>query len=99
MENDRAETNLGADADAEIGATTIEKPKQPKKRFVGRRAAEQAEKQSSSNGTIENSGAIQGQGRLCNLIKHNADHSFSHSRSTEKASTDSESCSSRNLRR
>ena len=57
MEDDRAETNLGV---ADIQAEEVSQPRQPKKRFVGRRqAAENAAKNGSSLG-IEDSGAIQG---------------------------------------
>lgn len=60
MEDDRAQANLGPVTDAEPDAGATEKPKQPKKRFVGRRAAEKVEIQPDSNGVIEDSGAIQG---------------------------------------
>lgn len=60
MEVDRSKANLGPGAGAELDVEVIEKPKQPKRRFVGRRTAEKAEKQPSSNGTIEDSCAIQG---------------------------------------
>ena len=63
MEEDRAETNLGIAQDAAASAEPAEVPRVPKKRFVGRKtAAENAAKSSNgaSNGTIEDSGAIQG---------------------------------------
>ncbi|KAL8829572.1 MAG: hypothetical protein Q9191_001949 [Dirinaria sp. TL-2023a] len=59
MEEDRAETSLGQAVDAELDEPKEQKPKQPKKRFVGRRTAERAEKVNSTNGIIEESGAIQ----------------------------------------
>ena len=58
MEEDRVQANLGPTADVQPEET--EKAKQPKKRFVGRRTVGSAGKQQTSNGTIENSGAIQG---------------------------------------
>ena len=61
MEIDRAQTDLGEAVDAELSASKTEPPRQPRKRFIGRKAAaEQAEKNGGSNGTIEDSGAIQG---------------------------------------
>lgn len=55
------QTNLGEAVHAELEPDRQEPPKQPKKRFIGRKAAaERAEENSSSNGTIEGSGAIQG---------------------------------------
>lgn len=57
MEEDRAQANLGADP---LDPPLIEKPKQPKKRFVGRRNAEKAETRLDANGTIKDSGAVQG---------------------------------------
>lgn len=59
MEQDRAETNLGLSVDPETAVPVGEKPKQPKKRFVGRRSAE-AGKANVVNGAIEDSSAIQG---------------------------------------
>ena len=61
METDRAQTDLGEAANAELSASKSDPVKQPKKRFIGRKAAaEKAEKNGGSNGTIEDSGAIQG---------------------------------------
>ena len=60
MEEDRAQTNLGEGQDAELESLVTGKPKQPKKRFVGRKAAERAGKQPHVDGTIEDSGAVQG---------------------------------------
>lgn len=59
MEEDRAETNIGQAVNSELHEPTVEKPKQPKKRFVGRRTAEQAKKVIGANGIIEESGTIQ----------------------------------------
>lgn len=61
MEEDRAQADLGEAVDAESGAEKQEKLKQPRKRFIGRKeAAERAEKRGDTNGTIEDSGTIQG---------------------------------------
>lgn len=61
MEKDRAQADLGEALDAEFEAEKQEKQKQPKKRFIGRKeASERAEKRNDTNGTIEDSGAIQG---------------------------------------
>lgn len=75
MEEDRAQTDLGLAADIEESqlAQARETPaetehsaepvaRQPKKRFVGRRAATEA---AAKNGTAEGeSGAVQGMARL-----------------------------------
>ena len=61
MEPDRAQTDLGEAVNAELLASKPDAVKQPKKRFIGRKAAaEKAEKSGGTNGTIEDSGAIQG---------------------------------------
>lgn len=61
MEEDRAQADLGEVVDAEVCAEKQGKQKQPKKRFIGRKeAAERAEKRGDTNGTIEDSAAIQG---------------------------------------
>ena len=58
MEEDRAETNLGQAVDVEQSIKEV--PRQPKKRFIGRRAAaERPAERGSTTGTIEESGAIQ----------------------------------------
>jgi 2-(3-amino-3-carboxypropyl)histidine synthase len=60
MEEDRIISNLGPDIEGEIEAEVSTPPKQPKRRFVGRRAAEQAAQSKIVNGSIEDTGAIQG---------------------------------------
>jgi 2-(3-amino-3-carboxypropyl)histidine synthase len=62
MEEDRAETNLGALENSESQADVPEVPRVPKKRFVGRKTAleKSGNANDTSNGTIEDSGAIQG---------------------------------------
>ncbi|KAL9126708.1 MAG: hypothetical protein Q9217_004288 [Psora testacea] len=60
MEPDRAETDLGTYSESMIAVGPQEKPRHPKKRFVGRKtAAELGEQHRGSNGTIEDSRAIQ----------------------------------------
>ncbi|KAL2055818.1 hypothetical protein ABVK25_004062 [Lepraria finkii] len=60
MESDRAQADLGEAVVVELAADEQSKPKQPKKRYIGRKAAsERAEQNGASNGTIEDSGAIQ----------------------------------------
>ena len=58
MEGDRSEADIGVAVDAEYEAEKEEKARQPRKRFVGRRAA--AHKKPDSTGAIEESGAVQG---------------------------------------
>ena len=61
MEEDRAQANIADAVNAELEVPKAESPKQPSKRFIGRRAAAQrAAKNDSSNSTIEDTGAIQG---------------------------------------
>lgn len=67
MESDRAETDLGIAADIEErlaeAAAQSAVPKQPKKRFVGRRQATENALRGNTNAdpsSIEDSGAIQG---------------------------------------
>ena len=60
MEEDRAKTDLGQAVDVELRVKESI-PRQPKKRFIGRRAAaERALENVDPKGTIEDSGAIQG---------------------------------------
>ena len=60
MEEERAVTNLGPTANGEFNSEVPVVPKQPKKRFVGRKQAERAAGKTDSNANIEDSGAIQG---------------------------------------
>lgn len=93
MENDRAETNLGV---ADIQAEEVSQPRQPKKRFVGRRqAAENAAKNGASLG-IEDSGAIQGMKSL-RIYRSKTDPV--HSRSTTKNRKNFEPSAPRNIER
>jgi len=70
MEEDRIATNLGPDLPSELNGEQSPVPKQPKKRFVGRRtAAEAAGSKATPNESIEDSGAIQGKNRKAPLYK------------------------------
>lgn len=70
MEEDREATNLTS-APVELEGEENVQSKQPKRRFVGRRAAAAAAGESSkpSNGNIEDSGAIQGKSQRPNNYK------------------------------
>jgi 2-(3-amino-3-carboxypropyl)histidine synthase len=60
MEDDRIQVDLGIAAEIEekhIQETVL---KQPKKRFVGKRAAAEAAKSGSSTPSIEDGGVVQG---------------------------------------
>ncbi|XPS72358.1 2-(3-amino-3-carboxypropyl)histidine synthase [Ascochyta lentis] len=60
MEEDRAATNLGPEVDESITEEPVAVPKQPKRRFVGRKAADKGgEPQADPNANIEDSSAIQ----------------------------------------
>ena len=59
MEDDRAQVDLGVAVDVEASLEEAAAQRQPKKRFVGRRAAEAASS-SGSNGNAEHNGAIEG---------------------------------------
>ena len=60
MEDDRVQVDLGLAAEIEEREIQENALKQPKKRFVGRRAAAEAAKSSPGTASIEDSGAIQG---------------------------------------
>jgi 2-(3-amino-3-carboxypropyl)histidine synthase len=67
MEEDRAIADLGPDVSAELNGELETEVKAPKRRFIGRRAADakaaaRAEA-GGSNDTIEDSGAMQGAGQ------------------------------------
>jgi 2-(3-amino-3-carboxypropyl)histidine synthase len=59
MEDDRAEVDLGIAVDIEERQEEAATLRQPKKRFVGRRAAEAASKNSAGS-NVESSGTVQG---------------------------------------
>jgi 2-(3-amino-3-carboxypropyl)histidine synthase len=63
MEDDRIATNLGPEMNGDVESEVVTPAKQPKRRFVGRRTAEQAAQSNGTNGSIEDSGAIQGVNR------------------------------------
>ncbi len=60
MEDDRVQVDLGIAAEIEEKEIQENALKQPKKRFVGRRAAAESAKSSSVAPSIEDTGAIQG---------------------------------------
>lgn len=63
MEDDRIATNLGPETNRDVESEVAAPAKQPRRRFVGRRATEQAAQSNGANGSIEDSGAIQGVNR------------------------------------
>jgi 2-(3-amino-3-carboxypropyl)histidine synthase len=70
MEDDRAATNLGPEVNEGISEEPAAAPKQPRRRFVGRKTAGTAgEQQADPNANIEDSSAIQGVRRLWILRK------------------------------
>ena len=74
MEEDRAQADLGESVDAEISAEKRGKERQPRKRFIGRKeAAERGEKSGGANGTIEDSGTIQGKQRALEIFERDTD--------------------------
>lgn len=74
MEDDRALVDLGIATEIEETQAAQNAMKQPKRRFVGRRAAAEASKSASANTLIEDSGAIQGTATLhCALAGMEAD--------------------------
>jgi len=63
MEDDRAIADLGPTVSAELNGDTEAVEKKPKRRFIGRKAAEAkaAERAAQNGGTnLEDSGAVQG---------------------------------------
>lgn len=73
MEDDRAATNLGPNIDEAISEEPATSSKQPRRRFVGRKAPEKAdERQADPNANIEDSSAIQGV-RRCHDISNNSE--------------------------
>lgn len=62
MESDRAQVNVGDAVNAEFGEEKREQPKQPRRRFIGRKAAAaNAYKNAGASGPVEDSAAVQGQ--------------------------------------
>ncbi|KAL9004496.1 MAG: hypothetical protein Q9188_002698 [Gyalolechia gomerana] len=60
MESDRAQVNVGDAVNAEFGEEKQEQPKQPRRRFIGRKAAAaNAHKNAGASGHIEDSAAVQ----------------------------------------
>jgi len=67
MEDDREATNLGPDVEEKISEEPSVAAKQPRRRFVGRKAADKGDEQQQQadpNANIEDSSAIQGVRRL-----------------------------------
>ncbi len=61
MEEDRAEADVGPVIDPVVPGAKQETPKQPSRRFVGRKTvAVSAHKRAETNGHIESSTAVQG---------------------------------------
>lgn len=65
MEEDRAIADLGPDLPADLNGEDETAKKTPKRRFIGRRAADakaaaKGDAQGNESGTIEDSGAVQG---------------------------------------
>lgn len=61
MEENRALADIGKTVDAKLETDIVSETRQPKKRFIGRRAAaELAQKKGDINSAIEDSGAIKG---------------------------------------
>ncbi|KAI9820727.1 MAG: Diphthamide biosynthesis protein 1 [Pycnora praestabilis] len=59
MEEDRDKADVGAAINVELAAEDHAAPRQPKKRFVGKRAVAERAGKSEMSGTIEDSGTIQ----------------------------------------
>lgn len=79
MEEDRAIADLGPDvpdASASIDGEDATVEKKPKRRFIGRRAADAkaAAKAQENGGGIEDSGAVQGRLDLTHIILYRAKH-------------------------
>ena len=61
MEEDRAIADLGPEVSADLNGEDATIEKKPKRRFIGRRAADaKAAARAQENGGIEDSGAVQG---------------------------------------
>ena len=66
MESDRVQTDLGQSINVQL-AVNDKVIRQPRKRFIGRRAAtERALEKTNTNSTIEDSNAVTG--KVCNLV-------------------------------
>jgi hypothetical protein len=89
MEGHSEQIDLGATAEAEERQNQENTVKQPKKRFVGRRAAAEAAKSSSGAAAIEDSGAIQGTGCSVSPAKETKADPY-HSRPAKESAEDSQ---------
>ena len=64
MDEDREQANLGTDIATQLSQDVTAQPRQPKRRFIGRRAAaERAAARGDEASGIEDSGAVQGADR------------------------------------
>jgi hypothetical protein len=90
MEDDRVQVDLGIAAEIEEKHIQENAVKQPKKRFVGRRAATEAAKSSSGSASIEDSGAIQGIDITPVYAQAESDADCSFSRSAEEGTEDAQ---------
>ena len=62
MDEKRIQASVKNDATPELSTRVAEKPREPRKRFVGRRtAAERVSTKSDSNSTIEETGVVKGE--------------------------------------
>ena len=66
MEEDRLETNLGPTADNDIVPEVQLEPRQPRRRFVGRRTAEQLKDESTDQVYVDVESGSSLQGKLIN---------------------------------
>lgn len=62
MDEKRIQASVKNDATSELSARVEDRPREPRKRFVGRRtAAERVSTKSDSNSTIEETGVMKGE--------------------------------------
>jgi 2-(3-amino-3-carboxypropyl)histidine synthase len=76
MEEDRAIADLGPELPIDLDGEDETAKKTPKRRFIGRRAADakaaaKGDAQANGNGTIEDSGAVQGADYTYTAQHHN----------------------------
>jgi 2-(3-amino-3-carboxypropyl)histidine synthase len=65
MEADRLETNLGPTEDQNLEPEQVAVPKQPKRRFVGRKTADLLAQENAKDGGIEeSSSSLQGKTQI-----------------------------------
>jgi hypothetical protein len=76
MEEDRAVADLGPELPIDLDGEDETAKKTPKRRFIGRRAADakvvaKGDARTNGNGTIEDSGAVQGADYTYTVPNHN----------------------------